>query len=186
MKAEKKSTPRSGGFSLVLVTSGMMEKGEICGGLIKSSADTFCAKGKCTTTSHARKHALFGANRVFLVSYSVSAPNTTRKVIEPEKYHLEVVNPRDPQVLAIIKGGTQDLKGITGLEEAGEIFVRVCDAIASQSEADEDLTATIVEEVSTAWAKEFPESDGDDSISKRHRKLSWLHCLILRVKTKWM
>ena len=54
MKAERKSTPRNGVFSMVLVTSDMMEKEEICGGLIKSSADTFCAKGKCTTTLHAR------------------------------------------------------------------------------------------------------------------------------------
>ena len=119
MKAERKSTPRNGSFAMVLVTSGMIEKGEICGGMIKSTVDTFCAKGKCTTTSHARKHALFGVNRVFLASFSASAPNTTRKVIEPEKIHLEVVNPRDPHVLAIIKGGTQDLKGITSLEEAG-------------------------------------------------------------------
>ena len=101
-----------------------------------------------------------------MASFSASAPNTTRKVIEPEKFHLEVVNPRDPHVLAIIKGGTQDLKGITSLEEAGEIFVRVCDAIASRSEVGDDMTVTIVEEVSTAWAKEFPESDGEDSMSQ--------------------
>lgn len=99
----------------------MIENWEICGGMIKISVDTFCAKGKCANTSHSRKHTLFGPNRMFLVSSSGSATSTTRKVMEPEKFYLEVADPRDLRVLKMIQVGVAELKGITNLDNSGGI-----------------------------------------------------------------
>ena len=71
-----------------------------------------------------QKHALFGPNRVFLVISSGSSTSTTRRIIEPEKFHLEVENPRDVQVLDIVRDGQNALESISNLGEAGSIFAR--------------------------------------------------------------
>ena len=111
-KVNDKSTPKDTNFTMMLTTRAMIKKGEICGRVIQSSSNTFYAKGRCTITSHAKKHALFGPNRVFLASSSGASTSTTQKVIKTENFHLEIENPRDSRVLSIIQGGIKALKGI--------------------------------------------------------------------------
>ena len=86
--------------------------------------------------------------------------------MEPEKFHLEVANPRDLRVLQIIQVGMEKLKGITNLDDAGGIFSSTCDAIALLSEDGVKILSSSVVEVSEAWAREFPDSDEDISMSE--------------------
>ena len=149
--------PRNVSFTMLLATKAMIRSGAICGGAIKSSSDAFCAKEECAISSHAKKHALFGPNRVFLVSSSATSTSTTRRVIQPEKFHLEVEDPRNPRVLAILQVGVKKLESVTNLDDTAKAFSRICDEIAAPGE--------VVDGVSSASSWEFPDSDGEDSMS---------------------
>ena len=86
--------------------------------------------------------------------------------MEPEKFHLEVANPRDLRVLKMIQVGVAKLKGITNLDDDGGIFSHTCDAIGSHSVVGEDIAPPSVEEFLEAWAREFPDLDGKILMSK--------------------
>ena len=181
-KVDRK-TPRNVSFALLLTTKAMIRSGAICGGAIKSSSDAFCAKEECLVSSHSKKHALFGPNRVFLVSSSATSTNITRRVIEPEKFHLEVEDPRNSRVMAILQIGSKSLESVTNLEDAAEVFSRVCDEIAAPDEVVDGVSTAssafadgvalsnvaggdmAYSSVAEAWDKEFPDSEGEEPMS---------------------
>jgi len=65
-ESKRLGTPKSTSFSIIMVTSSMMNS--VCGGVIQSTTDCFCAKPKCHATSQGKKHKLFLPNTIFLAS----------------------------------------------------------------------------------------------------------------------